>query len=59
VWGACGTDSVDPDVSILAEAAALVEIFKESTLGWDNWIARLVAGDIYLVAGTSRAHTID
>jgi len=47
------TNSRNSDVSVLAEAAALIEVFIESALRRNNRAAALILAIVNLVIGTS------
>lgn len=59
VLGALHAGSVDPDVAVLAEAAALVEILVEAAGGPDDGAAGLRVAAVDLAVGTGAAGSVD
>lgn len=57
--GALHAGSVDPDVAVLAEAAALVEILVEAAGGPDDGAAGLRVAAVDLAVGTGAAGSVD
>lgn len=53
------TDSVDPHVSVFAEAAALIEILVEAAGGLDNGVAGLRVAAVDLIVGAGAASAVD